>query len=78
MRTYILYVRQFSVYGSYKVKCYKVTTDNIYRIIGKMYCTEDCKIDRIDYDTWSQEKEDSLRKKHVSLRIYVEPKCVYD
>ena len=37
MKTYLLIVRQYEIMvNDYIIKVYKVTTDNIYRIIGKM------------------------------------------
>ena len=39
-RTYLLKVRQYDIMiRGYRLYVYKVTTDNIYRIIGKIFCT---------------------------------------
>ena len=74
MKTYLLKVKQYDItIDDYRLKVYKVTTDNIYRIIGKMYCTALEKIERIDYSEWMQEREDYWRVKGYAVEEYIEP-----
>lgn len=57
--TYLLYVRKYNIIANdYVLYVYKVTTDNIYRIIGKIVSTSMEHIKRIDFNEWSQERED--------------------
>lgn len=53
MKEYLVMVR-YALSGLF---VYKVKTDNIYRIIGKIYCTSIERIDRIDYSRYALKKE---------------------
>ena len=79
MKTYLLKVRQYDIMiNDYRIKVYKVTTDNVYRIIGKMYSTTLEKIDRIDYSQWIQEGEDYWKEHGYTIQNYIEPKLTED
>ena len=79
MKTYLLYVRQYSIFANdYVLKVYKVVTDSIYRIIGKMYCEALEHIKRIDYSPWAKEKEKYWKNEGYEIRIYKEPRLSED
>lgn len=79
MKTYLLYVRQYNICANdYILKVYKVTTDNIYRIIGKMYHTAFEKIDRIDISPYTEEREDFWKENGYTIQDYKEPKLSED
>lgn len=69
MREYIVKV-QYALSG---LKVYRVKTDNIYRIIGKFYCTSLEHINRIDYSRYNQEREKYWRNNGFEVRQYTEP-----
>lgn len=52
---------------------YKVVTDNIYRIIGKIYCSFLEKIERMDYSHWTIERETYWKAKGFKIFNYIEP-----
>lgn len=52
---------------------YKVKTDNIYRVIGKIHCTSIEHIERIDYSRWTQEREQFWLDKGYKIKDYKEP-----
>lgn len=54
------------------VKVFKVKTNNIYRIIGKIYSTSLKKIDRVDYSRWSPEREQFWRSEGFTIDDYTE------
>ena len=75
MKTYLLKVKQYdTAVHDYRLKVYKVTTDNIYRVIGKIYCTALEEIKRIDYSEWTQEREDFWIEYGPEISQYHEPK----
>lgn len=79
MKIYFLYVRQYSIFiNDYELKVYKVITDNIYRIIGKMYCQAFEEIKRINYVLWTEEREKFWIDNGCKIRIYKEPKLSED
>lgn len=79
MKTYFLYVRKYSILtNDYELYVYKVTTDNVYRIIGKIVVTTMEQIKRIDYCRWSEEKEQFLLDRNQEIINYVEPKLSED
>ena len=50
MKTYKLFINQYNIMkNDYVVREKIVKTNDIYHEIGKIYCTELCKIKRIDY-----------------------------
>ncbi len=74
MKTYLLYVRRFSfLSGSYQLYVYKVTTDNVYRIIGKIVVTSMEHIKRIDFNLWTPEREDFWVQRGCEIKNYKEP-----
>ena len=78
MKTFFLYIRQFSIItGKYELYVYKVSTDNIYRVIGKIYCTALEDIKRIDYCLWTESKERFWNEEGVKIYDYREPKLNY-
>ena len=79
MKTYFLYVRKYSILtNDYELYVYKVTTDNVYRIIGKIVVTTMEQIKRIDYCRWSEEKEQFWLDRNQEIINYVEPKLSED
>lgn len=79
MKEYLLYVRKYSPFGKdYELIVYRVKTDNIYRIIGKMYCTSLEHIDRIDYVKNDKCHEDFWNERDIKIRDYKEPKLSED
>ena len=79
MKTYFLYVRKYSILtNDYELYVYKVTTDNVYRIIGKIVVTTMEQIERIDYCLWSEEKEQFWLDRNKEIINYVEPKLSED
>ena len=79
MKTYFLYVRKYSILtNDYELYVYKVTTDNVYRIIGKIVVTTMEQIKRIDYCRWSKEKEQFWLDRNQEIINYVEQKLSED
>ena len=68
MKEYLVIVR-FALSGLF---VYKVKTDNIYRIIGKFYCTSIECIDRIDYSKYDYKKAIFWKKEGYEIRDYKE------
>lgn len=69
MKEYLVKVR----YALSGLVVYKVKTDNIYRIIGKIYCTSIEHIDRVDYSRCIPEREQFWEKEGYEIRDYKEP-----
>ena len=69
MKEYLVKVR----YALSGLVVYKVKTDNIYRIIGKIYCTSIEHIDRVDYSRCTPEREQFWEKEGYKIRDYNEP-----
>ncbi len=79
MKTYLLKVRKYSIItNNYELYVYKVTTDNIYRIIGKMMATSLEHIKRVDYSEWMQEREDYWKENGFEIRNYNERRLSED
>ena len=75
MKTFLLYVRQYDIcINDYRLYIYKVTTDNIYRVIGKMYCNSLEHIKRIDYNEYHEEREGFWLERGYTVEEYKEPK----
>ena len=68
MKEYLVYVR-YALSGLF---VYKVQTDNIYRIIGKIYCTSIEHIDRVDYSRFTPARELFWKKEGYKIRDYKE------
>ncbi len=69
MKEYLVKVR----YALSGLKVYKVETDNIYRIVGKIYCTSIEHIKRIDYSTYTPENEQFWVDEGYKVNGYIEP-----
>lgn len=69
MKEYLVTVR-YALSGLF---IYKVKTDNIYRIIGKIHCTSIEHIDRVDYLRFTPEKERIWKDLGYEIRDYKEP-----
>lgn len=69
MKEYLVKVR-YALSGLF---VYKVKTDNIYRIIGKIHCTSIERIDRFDYSRFTLEKEQFWKDLGYKIRDYKEP-----
>ena len=79
MKTYLLKIKQYDILiNDYKLKVYKVTTDNIYRIIGKIYCTSFEQIERITFSIWTIESELYWLVSGYKITNYKEPKSSED
>lgn len=74
MREYLVKVK-YSLSG---LKVFKIKTDNIYRIIGKFYCTSIENIERIDYSTYTAEREQYWIDEGYEIKNYTEPKLSED
>ncbi len=78
-KTYLLYIRKYDILcGGYNLYVYKVDTDNIYRIIGKIVCTSIEEIKRIDYVIYTEEKEKFWKEKGYTIQEYKEPELSED
>lgn len=78
-KTYLLKVRKYSIFtNDYQIYVYKVTTDNIYRIIGKMIVTSLERIERVNYSEWMQEREDYWKNNGYEIHNYNERKLSED
>ena len=71
---YLLKVR-YSLSG---LRVYKVKTDSVYRIIGKIYVTSIESIDRIDYSLHSEEREQFWIDEGYKIIEYKEPILLLD
>ena len=69
MKEYLVKVR----YALSGLKVFRVRTDNIYRIVGKFYCTSLEKIDRIDYSVYTPEREKFWVSEGYEVKSYTEP-----
>lgn len=79
MKTYLLYVRKYDMsINDYALKVYKTTTSNVYRVIGKIYCTSIEAIKRIDYAEYTEKRRDFWEKNHFEIVEYVEPRLSED
>lgn len=71
---YLVKVR-YSLSG---LRVYKVKTDNIYRIVGKIYSTSLEAIKRIDYSIYKPEREQFWIDNGYKIYEYKEPKLIFD
>lgn len=79
MKTYLFYVRQYDIcVNDYRLRVVKVITDNVYRIVGKMYYTALEKIDRIDVVEYLEERERFWRDHGYTIQVYREPHLSFD
>ena len=69
MKEYIVKVR----YALSGLRVYKIKTDNIYRIVGKFYCTSIEHIERIDYSRHTPEREQFWVDNGYKINSYTEP-----
>lgn len=79
MKTYLIYIRNYDLYKNDSIyDVYKVNTDNIYRVIGKIYITSIEKIEKIGFKPYKEEDEKYLKENGYAVNEYVEPKLKYD
>lgn len=69
MKEYLVKVR----YALSGLRVYKVKTNNIYRIIGKLHCTSIEHIERIDYSRCTPEREQFWVDEGYKINDYKEP-----
>lgn len=69
MKEYLVKVR----YALSGLRVYKIKTDNIYRIIGKIHCTSIEHIERIDYSRHTPEREQYWIDEGFAINDYTEP-----
>lgn len=74
MKEYLVKVR----YALSGLRVFRVRTDNIYRIVGKFYCTSLERIDRIDYSIYTSEREKFWISEGYEVNNYTEPKLSED
>lgn len=51
-KTYLIYVR----YALSGLRIYKIETNDIYHIIGKLYCNSIERIERVDYNIYTENR----------------------
>lgn len=74
MKKYLLYIRRYSILtNTYRLYVYRVGTDNVYRIIGKIVVTSLEQIKRVSYTRWSEAKENYWKEQGVEVVDYKEP-----
>lgn len=79
MQTYFIYVRRYSILtNSDELYVYKVVTDSVYRIIGKIVVTSLEEIKRIDFCRWLPEKEAFWKERGIEIIEYKEPRLSED
>lgn len=79
MKTYLVYVNKYSIFtNDYRLCIYKVTTDCIYRIIGKMHYTSLEHIRRISFSEYNEEREKFWKNGGYTIQTYIEPKLSED
>ena len=69
MKEYLVKVK----YALSGLRVYKIKTDNIYRIVGKFYCTSLEHINRIDYSRCTPERERFWINEGYEIKGYTEP-----
>ena len=69
MKEYLVKVR----YALSGLRVFRVRTDNIYRIVGKLYCTSLERIDRIDYSVYTSGREKFWVREGYEVNSYTEP-----
>lgn len=73
MKRYLVYVRQYDIMiDDYRLKVYDVFTDDIFRVIGKMYYESLEKIDRVSFNDWLQARVDFFVDHGITVRPYCE------
>ena len=68
MKRYIVYVRQYD----YRVKAYDVFTDDIFRVIGKIYYEAFERIECVTFREWDQASVDFFNEYGIIVRPYRE------
>lgn len=68
-KEYLVKVR----YTLSRLRVYRIKTDNIYRIVGKFYCTSIEHIERIDYSIYTPEREKFWADEGYKINGYTEP-----
>lgn len=69
MKEYLVKVK----YALSGLRVYRVKTDNIYRVVGKFYCTSIEHIKRIDYSRLTPEREQFWVDEGFEINYYIEP-----
>ena len=73
MKRYLVYVRQYDIMiNDYRLKVYDVFTDDIFRVIGKMYYEALKRIARVTFKDWSQARVDFFVDRGIAVRPYRE------
>lgn len=73
-KTYLLYVRKYNIIANdYTIKVLRVKTDNVYRIVGKLYSTSLERIDRITWNDCIPEREKFWEENNYTIYDYYEP-----
>lgn len=76
---YLFYVRQYDTkLKRYRLRIYKVKTEDPYSIIGQMYQTAKERIDNIVSENFSKEKESDLLDRGYPTRLLKEIKKEWD
>lgn len=79
MKTFLVYISIYSIStGESEFYVLKVSTDNIYRVIGKICYTARENIESIDFCLWKESKEQFWSKGGQKIYDYHEPKLRYD
>lgn len=79
MKTYLIFIRDHNaLVNDYTLTIYKTTTDNIYRVIGKIFVTSPVSIKRIGFKEWTQESEKYWEGTGLKIHEYREPILLED
>ncbi|MDE6472073.1 MAG: hypothetical protein K2L52_03510 [Clostridia bacterium] len=71
--TYLLKVKQYDItLNDYRLKVYKVKTNDIYHVIGKIYCNAFERIESMSYGLWTKQREEFWEKEGYSVVDYKE------
>lgn len=70
MKTYLIMAHQYDItVQDYVPKLYKITTDCIYRIIGKIYYTALEDIKCITFNTYTADQENFWKEQGYTIKI---------
>lgn len=73
MKRYLVYVRQYDIMiNDYRLKVYDVFTDDIFRVIGKMYYEAFERIARVTFKEWAQFRVDFFTERGITVCPYHE------
>lgn len=68
MKSYLIFIKRYNT-----VTIYKTTTDNVYRVIGKICTSSIMPIHRIIYGECTQEREKFWKETGLTMHTYEEP-----